>query len=90
MRWSIVSKKYVNFEEARQSPLKYLTHLNRNASPEEMIGRFYSNRELARSLLPNMRETLENRSDNLPSDIFKSEAQALEWYQHKGWKLWLF
>lgn len=90
IRWSILSKRYVTFEEAHKDPLNYLTHLNRNVSPEEMIERFYSNRKLALSLMPEMKFNLENRFKNLPSDILKTEMQALEWYESKGWKLWLF
>lgn len=90
IRWSVFSKKYVNFDEAYKEPLNYLTHLNRNVSPEEMIERFYSNRKLALSLMPEMKFNLENRFKNLPSDILETEMQALEWYESKGWKLWLF
>lgn len=90
IRWSVFSKKYVNFEEAHKEPLNYLTHLNRNVSPKEMIERFYSNRKLALSLIPEMKLNLENRFKNLPSDILETEMQALEWYESKGWKLWLF
>ncbi len=90
IRWSVISKKYVTFEEAYKEPLNYLTHLNRNISPEEMIERFYSNRKLALSLIPEMKFNLENRFKNLPLDIFEDEMQELDWYESKGWKLWLF
>ena len=78
------------FEEAYKEPLNYLTHLNRNVSSEEMIDRFYSNRKLALLLIPEMKFNLKNRFKNLPSDILETEMQALEWYESKGWKLWLF
>lgn len=90
MRWSVLSKRYVTFEEARKKPLSYLTHLNMNIPPEKMIERFYANRKLALSLIPEMKFNLENRFKHLPSDIFETELQALEWYESKGWKLWLF
>ena len=90
IRWSILSKKYVTFEEACKEPLNYLTHLNRNISAEEMIERFYSNRKLAVSLIPEMKFNLENRIINLPPDILEVEMRALDWYETKGWKLWLF
>ncbi len=90
IRWSVLSKKYVDFEEARKEPLTYLTHVNRNATPEEMIERFQSHRELARSLAPGMRLNLENQCANLPPDILESEIRRLEWYEDKGWKLLLF
>ncbi len=90
IRWSILSKKYVTFEEAHKEPLNYLTHLNKGISPEEMIERFYSNRKIALSLVPEMKLNLENRSDNLPSDIVETEMQAIQWYESKGCKLWLF
>lgn len=90
IRWSSRSKQYVSYEEACKDPLKYLTHLNRNVSPEKMIERFYSNRNLARSLIPEMRFNLENRFRHLPSKIVKTELQTLDWYERKGWKLWLF
>jgi radical SAM superfamily enzyme YgiQ (UPF0313 family) len=90
IRWSFLSKKYVSFDEAYQEPLNYLTHLNSNFSQEEMIERFYSNRKLALSLIPEMKSNLENRLKNLPPDIFKTEMQFLDWYELKGWNLWLF
>ena len=90
VRWSVISKKYVTFEEAYKEPLNYLTHLNKNISAEEMIERFYSNRELALSLIPEMKFNLQNRFKNLRLDIREAEAQALDWYESKGWKLWLF
>jgi len=90
IRWSIFSKKYMNFDEAHKEPLNYLTHLNRKVSPAVMIERFYSNRKLAQSLIPEMKFNMENRFKDLPSDIFETEMQVLEWYENKGWKLWLF
>jgi radical SAM superfamily enzyme YgiQ (UPF0313 family) len=90
MRWSIDSKKYVAFEDAFNEPLKYLTHLNCNISPQEMIERFYSNRKLALSLIPEMKHNLANRMEILAPDLFETEMQTLEWYESKGWQLWLF
>ena len=90
IRWSQLSKQFVSYEEARKDPLKYLTHLNRNTSPQKMIERFYSNRKLALSLVPAMKRNLENRFKKLPAAIFETEMQTLDWYEHKGWKLWLF
>ena len=90
IRWSVLSKKYVTFEEAHKAPLNYLTHLNKGISPKEMVERFYSNRKVALSLVPEMKLNLENRSENLPSDIFETEMQAIQWYENKGYKLWLF
>ncbi|UCE06960.1 MAG: radical SAM protein, partial [bacterium] len=90
IRWSIFSKKYVNFDEVYKEPLNYLTHLNRNVSPKEMIDRFYSNRKLAFSLTPEMKSNLKNRFKNLNSDIVETEMQALDWYEKEGWTLWLF
>lgn len=88
--WSMNSKKYVSFEEARKNPLDYLTHLNRNVTPEEMIERFYSNRNLALSLIPEMKLNLQYGFKNLNSNNFRIEMQALDWYEDRGWKLWLF
>lgn len=90
MRWSIDSKKYMDFEDALNEPLKYLTHLNRNSSPQEMIERFYANRKLARALVPAMKLNLANRMQILAPDLFQTEMQTLEWYAIKGWQLWLF
>jgi radical SAM superfamily enzyme YgiQ (UPF0313 family) len=90
IRWSTFSKKYVTFNEAYNKPLKYLTHLNRDVSPQDMIKRFYSNRKLALMLIPDMKFNLENKFNNLPHDILEAEKQVLEWYERKGWKLWLF
>jgi len=89
-RWSLLSKQYVTFEAAYQNPLKYLTHLNRNTSPETMIDRFYSNRKLAASLIPGMKSNLERNFKHGPADIFRAEMQFLDWYERKGWRLWLF
>jgi len=90
IRWSPLSKQYVSYEEAHKDPLKYLTHLNSNISPEKMIERFYSNRKLALALMPEMKSNLESNFKNLPSDIYSTEMQMLDWYERKGWKLWLF
>lgn len=90
IRWSVLSKKYVTFDEACQEPLTYLTHLNINVSPEEMIERFYSNRKLALRLIPDMRSNLARNSKNISSDILDTENGVLDWYEAKGWKLWLF
>ena len=88
--WSMNSKKYVAREEARKHPLRYLTHLNQDATPEEMIERFYSHRKLARALMPAMKRNLHLRFKALHPDNFEIEMKALEWYESKGWKLWLF
>jgi radical SAM superfamily enzyme YgiQ (UPF0313 family) len=90
IRWSIFSKKYVDFDEVYEEPQNYLTHLNRNISAKEMIDRFYSNRKLALSLTPEMKSNLENRCKNLNSDIAETEMQTLDWYEKEGWTLWLF
>jgi radical SAM superfamily enzyme YgiQ (UPF0313 family) len=90
IRWSNLSKRYVSFEEAYNEPLNYLTHLNRIISPEKMIERFYSNRKLALSLIPEMKLNLTNKFMILPSDRLEIEIRALDWYKSKGWKLWLF
>jgi len=90
IEWSMNSKKYVSFEEARKKPLKYLTHLSRDVTPEEMIKRFYSNRKLALRLIPEMRHNLKYRFKNLSSSNFKIEMRSLNWYENGGWKLWLY
>lgn len=90
MRWSLLSKHYVSYEEALRQPLKYLTHLSRHISPTEMIERFYGNRKLAASLIPEMKSNLQNRFRNLPLEIIITEMQTLDWYEQKGWELWLF
>lgn len=90
IRWSLLSKHYVSYEEALDEPLKYLTHLSRHISPAKMIERFYSNRKLAASLIPEMKSNLQNRFRNLPLEIIITEMQTLDWYERKGWELWLF
>lgn len=90
IRWALLSKRYVNFEEASKAPLKYLTHLNKHISPEKMIERFYSNRKLALSLIPVMKSNLESNFKHLPADVYRIEMQSLEWYEREGWKLLLF
>lgn len=89
-RWSLVSKLYVDPEDAMQVPLRYLTHVNSNCTPQEMILRFYTLRRLARGLVPDMKSNLADRSMHLPADLVQTEMQKLDWYQNKGWKLILF
>jgi radical SAM superfamily enzyme YgiQ (UPF0313 family) len=90
IEWSVFSKEYVNFDAVFAKPLKYLTHVNKNVSPHEMIERFYSNRKLARSLVPEMKLNLKDKLNNLPINIIETELKTLEWYEREGWKLWLF
>jgi radical SAM superfamily enzyme YgiQ (UPF0313 family) len=90
IKWSVFSKTYVDFDAVFKEPLKYLTHLNKNISPQEMIERFYANRKLALAHVPEMRYNLENRFKNLSYDIIAGEMQTLNWYENNGWKLWLF
>ena len=90
IEWSVFSKAFVDFDTAFAKPHKYLTHLNKNVSPREMIERFYSNRKLAQSLIPDMKLNLKDKLNNLPAKIIETELQTLEWYERKGWKLWLF
>jgi hypothetical protein len=89
IRWSVISKQYVGFDEARHAPLNFLTHVNHNVTPQAMIERFYSHRKHALSRMLQMKSNLEKISPYLPSDIFDAEMQRLEWYETKGWKLWL-
>jgi radical SAM superfamily enzyme YgiQ (UPF0313 family) len=88
--WSLNSKKYVSFEEACKNPLDYLTHLSRNITAKEMVERFYSNRKLALKLIPEMKHNLKNRFKNLNTENYEIEMQALNWYEDRGWRLWLF
>jgi radical SAM superfamily enzyme YgiQ (UPF0313 family) len=88
-RWSLRSKTYVDLEDANRSPLDYLTHLNRNSDPHEMINRFFAQRQLARMLVPAMQQNLEKRAASLPLDLAQAERQRLDWYETRGWKLWL-
>jgi radical SAM superfamily enzyme YgiQ (UPF0313 family) len=88
--WSVISKSYVDFDAAFAQPRKYLTHLNDNVPPQEMIERFYSNRKLALALVKEMKFNLRNRFKLLPFDIVVDQMQMLNWYENKGWKLWLF
>lgn len=90
VRWSSVSKKYVDPEDAIQAPLRYLTHVNANCTPLEMIQRFYTLRRLARDLVPAMKSNLVDRSMHLPAELVQTEMQKLDWYQDKGWQLILF
>ena len=69
----LFSKQYVTFEEAHSKLLDYHKHLNRNITPEGMVDRFYSNHKPALSLMPEMKRNLENRFENLPSDMVKTE-----------------
>jgi len=88
--WSLLSKHYVSYEEALGQPMKYLTHVSRHISPTEMIERFYGNRKLAASLIPEMKSNLAHKFREVPLEIIRSEMQTLDWYEREGWKLWLF
>jgi radical SAM superfamily enzyme YgiQ (UPF0313 family) len=90
LRWSLHSKAFVEFEQARKVPQDYLTHLNRNTDPREMVARLYTLRRQARDLVPAMRTNLEARRSHLPPALAASERRTLDWYAERGWKLWLF
>jgi tRNA nucleotidyltransferase/poly(A) polymerase len=90
LRWSLRSKAYVDFEDALQAPQDYLTHLNRNSDPREMVTRLYTLRQRARELVPAMRQNLAARRRHLPPDLLASEQRTHDWYAERGWKLWLF
>ena len=87
--WSHRSKHYVSFDEVYRAPRKYLTHLSGDLSPTQMIDRFYATRKTALSLVPRMKAHLNDRAGTMPSDLYASEKQRLDWYESKGWKLWL-
>ncbi len=89
-RWSLYSKSYVNFDDALKTPRKYLTHLNRNSTPEAMITRFYTLRRQARMLVPHMKRNLKAQAPHLPPALTRTERRNLDWYAERGWKLWLF
>jgi radical SAM superfamily enzyme YgiQ (UPF0313 family) len=89
-RWSLRSKTYVDLEDVNRSPLDYLTHLNWNSDPHAMINRFFAQRQLARMLVPAMQQNLAERAAYLPLDLSQAERQRLDWYETRGWKLWLF
>lgn len=90
IRWSMVSKRYVSFEEAIKNPLRYLTHVSKGLSPEAMMERFYSNRRLALLLMPEMKTNLLSGFPNLDRRNLDIEMETLNWYEGNGWKLWLF
>lgn len=90
VRWSLVSKKYIDPEDAIQAPRHYLTHVNANSTPHEMIRRFYALRRLARDLVPDMKKNIADRSSHLSSELVGTELQKLAWYETMGWKLLLF
>ncbi|MDJ0990725.1 MAG: radical SAM protein [Desulfobacterales bacterium] len=89
-RWSLRSKAYVDFAAADKAPRDFLTHLNRNSDPREMIDRLYTLRRRARDLVPAMQRNLEARGAHLPAELALSEQEKLAWYAERGWKLWLF
>jgi Radical SAM superfamily/B12 binding domain len=90
VRWSLVSKTYVDPEDAARRPRDYLTHVNHDSTPGEMIRRLYTQRRLARDLVPAMKANLAGRAPHLPSELARTERQKLDWYEEKGWKLLLF
>jgi len=90
VRWSLVSKTYVDPEDAARRPRDYLTHVNHGRTPGEMIRRLYTQRRLARDLVPAMKTNLAGRAPHLPSELARTERQKLDWYEEKGWKLLLF
>jgi len=55
-----------------------------------MMERFYSNRRLALSLIPEMKNNLLSGFPNMDRRNLDIEMQTLNWYEGKGWKLWLF
>jgi len=90
VRWSLVSKTYVDPEDAARRPHDYLTHVNQDSTPGEMIRRLYAQRRLARDQVPTMKANLADRSPYLPTALARTERQKLDWYEEKGWQLLLF
>jgi len=90
IEWSLVSKTYVTPAAAAGNPRRYLTHLNRQTPPGEMIRRLYAQRGRARDRVPEMKANLEKRADHLPPELVRSEMRKLDWYAEKGWQLLLF
>ena len=90
VRWSLVSKTYVDPEDAARRPHDYLTHVNLDSTPGEMIRRLYAQRRRARDQVPAMKANLTDRSAHLPTALVRTERQKLDWYEEKGWKLLLF
>ena len=80
----------MDIEEAAQAPQDYLTHLNHNSTPREMVARFFALRQHARALVPAMQTNLEAHAAGLPPALAQSERRTLAWYADQGWKLWLF
>lgn len=90
VRWSLLSKTYVAPEEALEAPERYLTHVNHDTAPREMIRRLYALRQQARDRVPDMQANLEGRRSNLSPALHRMEKARLEWYAAKGWQLLLF
>jgi radical SAM superfamily enzyme YgiQ (UPF0313 family) len=90
MEWALLSKQYVDIEMMEENPLTYLTHLDKAIPPEEMVSRLYSNRELCKNMIPEMKEHIEKKFSGLPSFLSEREIKVMEWYETKGWKLLLF
>ena len=90
VRWSLVSKTYVDPKDAARRPQDYLTHVNHDSTPWEMIRRLFTQRRRARDLVPAMKANLADRAPHLPSELARTERQKLDWYEEKGWKLLLF
>jgi len=90
IRWAQVSKTFVTPEEAAGDPERYLTHRNHDMTPQAMIRRFYTQRERARDLVPEMKANLAERAAHLPQALARTEMRKLDWYAAQGWKLLLF
>ncbi|MCA9668912.1 MAG: radical SAM protein [Myxococcales bacterium] len=85
-RWSQLSKRYVTEEEFAAKPREYLTHINTNSTPADMVKRFYQLRYLARDLVPDMRRNVErNMTGN--EYLYELEMGELGWFEEKGYLL---
>ena len=73
-----------------EQPGDYLTHINHDSTPGEMIRRFYTQRRRARDLVPTMKANLADRSPYLPTALARTERQKMDWHEENGWKLLLF
>lgn len=90
-RWSLLAKNEASTEDLRANPLRYLTHVNLNTSPEVMIDRFIRCRSLAVELVPQMKANAQrvlSRSGNAHAqEQLQDELGVLEDYAGRLFKI---
>lgn len=88
-RWARVAKEYVPPEELKQTPMRFFTHRDARFSPEQMAQRLTHCRQLARTLVPKMRQNARRALAERP-ELLEMELFVLGWYEAVGYQLLTF